>query len=239
VTPDLAQRVANILPLGTFVHLLGAAWMISMTGAPRSALVGNSWVYHIILGICRAMQRVWDNTNNLKPEQMAARLSSVTTAHFVYAFVILALSFLCFSMYRTWQLVRARASQEQGLAAYCSSMHLQSTPRSHSQSQPHVQVLKTVKEAFYPAAAGQAADEDGNSQALQGGSTPPLNSVPEFPIAVRSQLLVGPTNYDMRCNPNYAHAFERLEDYKVRRAAIIRQCRPVTRIQPCTSQCTH
>lgn len=37
--------------------------------------------------------------------------------------------------------------------------------------------------------------------------------VPEFGVAVRSQMLVGPTSYCMRTNPAYAHAFVRMEEF--------------------------
>ncbi len=41
------------------------------------------------------------------------------------------------------------------------------------------------------------------------------HGVPEFTLAVRSKLLVGPQSYELRTNPNYAYAFERLEDVLV------------------------
>ncbi len=37
--------------------------------------------------------------------------------------------------------------------------------------------------------------------------------MPEFGVAVRSQMLVGPTSYCMRTNPAYAHAFVRMEEF--------------------------
>jgi len=42
-----------------------------------------------------------------------------------------------------------------------------------------------------------------------------LGLVPEFPLALRSKLLGGPSTYDIRKNPLYEHYFERLEDFWV------------------------
>ncbi|GFR42972.1 hypothetical protein Agub_g3971 [Astrephomene gubernaculifera] len=38
-------------------------------------------------------------------------------------------------------------------------------------------------------------------------------SVPEFGVAVRSQLLLGPATYSVQQNPMYAHAFVRMDDF--------------------------
>ncbi|KAG2438791.1 hypothetical protein HXX76_005332 [Chlamydomonas incerta] len=38
-----------------------------------------------------------------------------------------------------------------------------------------------------------------------------FSNTPEFAVAVRSQLLVGPATYSIHANPAYAHAFERME----------------------------
>ena len=37
--------------------------------------------------------------------------------------------------------------------------------------------------------------------------------MPEFPLSVRSQLLVGPESYALEHNPVYEEAFFKLDDY--------------------------
>lgn len=39
-----------------------------------------------------------------------------------------------------------------------------------------------------------------------------VTGVPEFPIAVRTQLLVGESSYAIQAQPEYAAAFTRMED---------------------------
>eukprot|EP00798_Chlamydomonas_sp_ICE-L_P010549 gene10549-12201_t len=40
-----------------------------------------------------------------------------------------------------------------------------------------------------------------------------LGGVPEFLVAVRSKLLVGPASYNIRDQPTYQEAFAKMEDY--------------------------
>lgn len=39
-----------------------------------------------------------------------------------------------------------------------------------------------------------------------------VSGVPEFPVAVRTQLLVGETSYAIQAQPAYAAAFSKMED---------------------------
>lgn len=39
-----------------------------------------------------------------------------------------------------------------------------------------------------------------------------VSGVPEFPVAVRTQLLVGESSYAIQAQPTYAAAFSRMED---------------------------
>ncbi|KAG2489932.1 hypothetical protein HYH03_011565 [Edaphochlamys debaryana] len=45
------------------------------------------------------------------------------------------------------------------------------------------------------------------------GAEEEVSIVPEFGVAVRSQMLVGPSTYSIHENPAYAHAFVRMEDF--------------------------
>lgn len=41
---------------------------------------------------------------------------------------------------------------------------------------------------------------------------PEVSGAPEFPVAVRTQLLVGESSYAIQAQPMYASAFTRVED---------------------------
>lgn len=49
-----------------------------------------------------------------------------------------------------------------------------------------------------------------------------IGKCPDFPLAIRSKLLVGPSTYDITKNPLYEHFFERLTDFFMEEAALAR-----------------
>ncbi len=81
-------------------------------------------------GLSSALARLWANTTELTPEQMAARLTNKAVGHLVWALVLITLGLIAYYTWPTWREVRRRlrelraAVSRASCCCDCSHPHL-------------------------------------------------------------------------------------------------------------------
>ena len=178
------------------------------------------------------------SASELTPAGVAARLTQSSSAHLFLGFLALAAALFVFFTLSNWLAVSGRAGalgrQLGEVAGSAPALHcrirnpvsntharLPTPPLTSSTSAtafPNILATPTVLHLVHlhllpsrwqlmrwlASLLGCIKDSGAAGEAE-------FSNTPEFAVAVRSQLLVGPATYSIHANPAYTHAFERME----------------------------